>query len=211
MRSHRVVTLPISKVEPMPDNSNVQDDGMLAHLNSSIAEFGNVQALVVRPIGRGRYQVISGDWCLKVLQELGFKDVQCVVVQLDARAKLLAHALNSIHGEDDPGLKAESFRVILDSLPRESVLKIIPESEERLNALTSLGEIDLASHLQLWQQAQSARLRHLTLQLTPSQLEVVEEALSLAGQTKSDENPNARGNAIFKICQSYIQRSRGTK
>jgi ParB family chromosome partitioning protein len=69
----------------------------------------------------------------------------------------------------------------------------------------------MAQHLQAWQSAQSARLRHLTLQLTPSQLEVVEEALSLAGQTKSDENPNARGNAIFEICRRFIEQSGGRK
>ena len=60
-------------------------------------------------------------------------------------------------------------------------MSLLPDSSESLTALVSLGEADMAQHLQAWDQAQAARLRHLTFQLVPSQLEVIEEAIELAG------------------------------
>ena len=91
----------------------------------------------------------------------------------DSNVRLLAQALNRIEGEDDLGLKAELFKEVLRTLPQSEVLSILPESAESLKALTALGEIDIAEHLRAWQQAQSARLRHLTFQLNGNQLEVV--------------------------------------
>ena len=98
------------------------------------------------------------------------------------------------------------LRHVLETMPREEVLAILPETADSLNALLELGEADLAKHLQAWQRAQSARLRHLTFQLVPTQLELVEEALKRAieGTTGNADNPNRRGNALFEISRSYL-------
>ena len=49
-------------------------------------------------------------------------------------------------------------------------------------------------------------LRHLTFQLAPSQLEVIEEAIELAvaGTTGEGSNPNKRGNALYAPCRQYL-------
>ena len=49
-------------------------------------------------------------------------------------------------------------------------------------------------------------LRHLTFQLVPSQLEVIEEAIELAvvGTTGEGSNPNKRGNALYALCRQYL-------
>ena len=138
---------------------------------------------------------------------MGHAKVPCVIVQVDdAEARLLAQALNRIQGQDDLGLRAEAIRHVLETMPREEVLAVLPETADSLEALLELGEADLAQHLQAWQRAQPARLRHLTFQLVPSQLEVVEEALKRAIESTigNADNPNRRGNALFEICRSYI-------
>ena len=42
--------------------------------------------------------------------------------------------------------------------------------------------------------------------------DVVEEALetAMAGATKNNDNPNRRGNALYHLCQQYLQTIRGT-
>ena len=114
----------------------------------------------------------------------------------DAHARLLAQALNNVHGEDDLGLRAEAVREILKQVPEDQVLAILPDSAQGLDALASLGQQDMAEHLRAWQLAQGARLKHLQFQLTTSQLEVVQVALARVMSSAKDsleENPNVRG------------------
>ena len=107
--------------------------------------------------------------------------------------------------------KAELLREVLSSLDEDYVLEVLPESRESLHELASLGQADLAAHLQAWQAAQSARLKHLQFQLLPSQLAVVEEALRqllpIARESKGD-NPNTRGTALYLLCSGYLKRER---
>ena len=146
---------------------------------------------------------------LGIVRELGFSKVPCVVVIADgAEARLLSQSLNRIAGEDDLGLKAELIRELLRSLPEEEVTKRLPETTESLSALASLGQEDMASHLLAWQDAQKARLKHLQFQLTPIQLDVVEEALARLipeAKSASSDSPNMRGTALYLLCQRLLE------
>ena len=67
----------------------------------------------------------------------------------------------------------------------------------------------MAEHLAAWQKAQVARLKHLQVQLTDSQLEVVEEALNSVlpkAREQQGESPNTRGTAIYLLCKFYLER-----
>ena len=133
----------------------------------------------------------------------------CVLVELDdAQARLLAQVLNRTHGEDDLGLKAELLQDILSSLGQEEVIAILPETPESLNVLSGLGQEDIVRHLQVWQQAQKARLHHLTFQLTSDQSTVVKRALESARKRSSTQdhgNPNKRGNTLYELCEAYLE------
>ena len=205
----RTTNLPLHQLQEAAWNANRMDDIALGRLMRSIIRFGLVQNLVVRPLGKGSYEVLSGNQRLKVLKELDYSNAPCVVVEIaEAQVRLLAQALNRIQGEDDLGLKAELVRDILESLSKEEVLALLPETAESLQALSSLGQESMADYLQNWQLAQTARLKHLQIQLTPAQLEVVEEALSaFLGQAKETrgESPNTRGTALFLLCQEYLK------
>jgi hypothetical protein len=125
----------------------------------------------------------------------------------------MAQALNRIQGHDDLGLQAELVREVLQSLSQEEVLSLLPDTAQSLQALSALGQETMADYLQHWQQAQGARLKHLQFQLTPIQLEVVEEALTQAlPQAKAEpgDSPNARGTALYLLCQAYLEQQRRT-
>ena len=204
-----VVDISLVKLREVPWNPNVMGDHMLARLRESITRFGLIENLVVRAIGRGEYEVLSGNQRFHVLRESGATSAPCVVVDLDdAHARLLAQALNRIQGEDNLGLKAELVRQVLDSLPEQEVLDLLPETAETLQTLANLGTADLAENLQAWEQARAARLQHMIFQLSHEQVEVVMEALErvMAGVTKDGSNPNRRGNALYELCRDYLER-----
>ena len=187
-------------------------DAMLGRLKISIVTFGPLANLVVRPIGKGLYEVLGGNQRLKLYGDLGVDPVPCVIVELnDAQAALLSQTLNQLHGEDDLGLKAELVRTVLAELPQSQVLAILPETAESLQVLTTLGQEDLATHLQAWQQAQTAKLKNLQFRLTPDQLETVHEALDRIVprvREATTDNPNVRGNALHRLCQMYLEQER---
>jgi ParB family transcriptional regulator, chromosome partitioning protein len=206
----QMVDLPIDQLQEAPWNPNQMDKAMLQKLRESLTRYGLVQNLVVRPLDKDCYEVLSGNQRLQVLRELKHSPVPCMVVNLDdAHARLLGQALNRIQGEDDLGLRAQLLRVVLQALPQRDVLNLLPETTQSLQAMASLGQEDMARHLQNWQQAQGARLKHLAFQLLPDQLAVVEETLSrllpLARQAQSP-SPNARGTALYLLCLGYLER-----
>jgi len=201
--------LSIEELHEAPWNSNEMDEGMLSKLKASLSRYGLVENLVVRPVGKGQYEVVSGNQRLKLLRQMGHASVPCVVVEVDnAETRLLAQALNRVHGEDDLGLKAELVREILEHVPEPRVVELLPETSNSLQALAAMGQQSLAEHLQAWERAQAARLRHLTFQLTPSQLEVVEEVLEQIVPevgVSPEGNPNRRGQALYLLCREWLE------
>ena len=206
----KVTELPIEQLSEAPWNPNRMDETTLARLKESLSRYGLVAPLVVRPAGES-YEVLSGNQRLKAITEIGLNPVPCIAVNLDdAEARLLAQALNGLRGEDDLALKGELLKNILSRIPEREVLSLLPETADSLRALSSFTEADLAEHLQAWEQAQAARLRHMQLQFTDSQLETVEEAVSRVlprAKDPSFDNPNNRGNAVFLLCRFYLERA----
>ena len=204
------VEISITDLRPALWNPNQMDERMMERLQESISWYGLVEPLVVRPFEDSLYEVLSGNQRLRVLEYLDFKSVPCVIVELDdARAMLLAQALNGLRGEDDLALKGALLKEILESVPESEVLSLLPETIGSLKSLSQINEMDLAEHLKAWDEAQIARLRHLQVQLTNNQMETVEEALSLIlpkAKNECFENPNTRGNAVFLLCKFYLER-----
>ncbi len=207
----KIIELPIKTLNVAPWNANRMSEQMMAHLKESINRYGLVLNLVVRKLADDRYEVLSGNQRLKLLSEMGFTSVPCLVVKMDdSQARLLSQALNHIQGEDDLGLRAALVRKVLEEIPEADVASILPETTGTLKALAGLGQETIANYLHNWEQAQQARLRHLQFQLTDGQLEVIEEALArvMPKAKKKGENPNVRGNALYMLCKVYLEGTR---
>ena len=208
----KLVEIPVEHLRGAPWNANHMDEGMMEHLRESVRRYGLVENLVVRPLGPGSYEVLSGNQRLRLLRELGMSTVPCFVAAVDdANARLLAQALNRVRGQDDLGLKADLVREVLKAVPEAEVMALLPESAGGLRSLASLGQESMAASLQSWQRAREARLRNLLFKLTPAQLETVERALSLmlpAARQDPRRSPNARGTALYLVCESFLKREK---
>ena len=209
---HQIVNLPLGQLREAPWNANQMDPVLLDKLKRSVQRFGLVGVLVVRPVGDDIYEVLSGNQRLQALRELGAESVPCVVLAMDdAEARLLAQTLNRLHGSDDLGLKAALLESVLQELSQEDVLSLLPESTASLQALGSLSQEDLASHLQNWQRAQPAKLSSFSVRLTQDQASVVESAVSrfLARAAEApDGSPNRRGTALYLLCQQFLDQEK---
>lgn len=205
----KVLEIPIEKLRGAPWNCNRMSVVMQEKLKASIVKYGMVQNLVVRPSGEDSFEVLSGNQRLEVLKPLGLHTAPCFVVELDdARARLLAQALNRLHGEDELGLRAELVRAVLQAVSKEEVMAVLPETRQSLETLASLGQESLAAHLARWEETRGARLKHLIFQLTHAQLEVVEQALErLVPEAKEARgaSPNTRGTALYLLCRRYLE------
>ena len=208
-----IVELALDRLEQASWNPNSMNAIDLSRLRASITRYGWVVPLVVRPQTGGGYEILSGNQRLTIAQELGLESVSSVVVDLDdAQARLLAQALNHLHGMDDLGLRAELMRAVLEHLPQEDVLAVLPESAESLTELAALGQQDMAGYLQDWQRAQGARLHHFTAQLTEGQLAFVRETLEpFLTQVAPEDggNPNRQGLALLLLCRTYRELREG--
>ncbi len=206
----KVVEIAVKQLREAPWNPNEMDEAMMAPLRESLRRYGLVGNLVVRNVGDDVHEVLSGNQRLRLIKETGSSHAPCVVVDVDdGDARLLAQALNHIHGDDDLGLRAELLRTVLESTSEEEVAAILPGTAESLRSLAAMGQEAMAAHLQKWQQARSARLKHLRFQLTQGQLGIVEEAIAgvlpQARQAR-DGKPNVRGTALYLLCKDYLGR-----
>ncbi len=208
----KTVTLPIERLHEAPWNPNRMDNVSTQRLRESINRYGLVQPLVVRPTGKADYEVLSGNQRLGILIEEHARTVPCVIVDLDdSEAMLLAEALNCIRGEDDLCLKGTVFKKILENVPQQQVLSLLPETANSLKALATIGQEDLAAHLEAWQKAQSARLKHMQLQFSTEQLETVERALDMVmarARNSAGDTPNVRGTAMYLLARFYLERNK---
>ena len=206
----KVNELPIENLIEATWNPNHVDERGHNRLKESLSRYGLVEPLVVRPKEDSSYEVLSGNHRFKAIRNMGFSSIPCVVVNLDdAEAMLLAQTLNGLHGEDDQAQKGELFKNILASIPENKVLSLLPETTESLRSLASFSQLDLAEHLQAWEQAQAAKLKHMVLQFTNEQLETVEEALSqVLPKARNDKakSPNTRSTAMYLLCRSYLEK-----
>jgi ParB family chromosome partitioning protein len=204
-----VIELPIESLKEALWNVNQIDEAMMQRLRASIGKYGLVQNLVVRQLDDG-YEVLSGNQRIKLLREFKVAKVPCAILSLDdTHARLLAQVLNHTHGDDDLGLQAELIREVMQVLPEEEVLAVLPDTLTGLKGMASLGQETMAGYLQNWEKARAVRLRNLIFKLTQEQLQSVEKAIDqMLPEAKQQQgiSPNARGTALYLICKSFVDK-----
>ena len=101
--------LKLAKYNPRKDLKPGDPD--YEHLKHSIEHWGMVDPLIVN----SNMIVIGGHQRLKVLRDLGYDEVECVMVDLDdANEKALNIALNKISGEWDLELLESEIGILQD-------------------------------------------------------------------------------------------------
>lgn len=207
-----VLDLPTEQLREAPWNPNEADEATLRRLAASIGRFGTVLPLVVRPLADG-YEVIGGNQRLRLYREQSVVTVPCVEVQVDdASARLLAQALNAVHGQDDLNKKASLVRDLLATMPEAQVLAILPDTAQALRGLAALGQpgAGLAENLSAWATAEAARakakLHVISFPFSDEQKAAIEDAIATAlalPAVARYDGPNRRAAALVHIAQEW--------
>lgn len=202
-----VLDLPIEQLREAPWNPNEADDAILRRLAASIGRFGIVLPLVVRPLLDG-YEVLGGNQRLRLYRERSVATVPCIEVPVDdANARLLAQALNAVHGTDDVNRKAALVRELLATMPEAEVLAVLPDTAQALRGLAALGQqsVELDASLLAWERAKRARLERISFPFSSGQREIVEAAIARAlPRVRVSEEPNRRALALVEICRDWL-------
>jgi ParB family chromosome partitioning protein len=107
------------------------DETALRELADSIRAVGILQPLVVRPIGKGRYELIAGERRLRAARMAGLKTVPILERSADHQASLELALIENIQREDITPLEcARAYRRLIDEfdLTQEGVARKVGKS-----------------------------------------------------------------------------------
>jgi len=133
--------IPIGRIViPEVRASSRLTDEQRAFFMGTVEKYGVLQPIVVRPLGRGKYELIAGKTRLEELKRKGVKQVEAKVVQASPKDAMLMHlAENFARGSVDP---INTAKVIVKALDEgaslEEIAKIFNHSVDWVKFMTSL-------------------------------------------------------------------------
>lgn len=101
----KVSLVSLDTLEVNPWNCNIMSDTQMKSLQNSMSKNGkeNVQPLVVRSLGSGKFQIVDGEHRYLAAKQLKWGALPAVVAEIDdEHAKVMCLALNYIRGKIDP-------------------------------------------------------------------------------------------------------------
>ena len=143
LKKQKIGDLKIATYNPRKELN--EKDKEYQKIKNSIIEFGYVAPIIIN----ADKTVISGHQRIKVLKNLGYEEIDCIVVNFDKnKEKLLNIALNKISGEWDyqklesifNELDENNIDLLITGFDEKEINKLIKETEETMNENT---EIDL--------------------------------------------------------------------
>ena len=108
--------LPIGEIEPNRNQPRKSfDEEELDNLADSIAQFGLIQPIVVRPMSDGSYQIVAGERRWRASRLAGLNEVPVIIKPLtDEETALLALVENLQRADLNPIEEAEGYRRLIE-------------------------------------------------------------------------------------------------
>jgi len=181
------------RLDLQPDDKEYQD------IKRSIVEFTLVEPLVINK----DMTVIGGHQRLKVLKDLQYKEVPCIVVDLNKqKEKMLNIALNKISGDwDRPRLK--DLLEELDSGEFDVNLTGFDEKEIE-TLMTQFHQDEYNTDFEL-PDGEKAPFQQMTFTLADEQAELIKQNMVIAKKdiVETFDNENSNGNALYRMVKEW--------
>ncbi len=171
----QVFSIPIPKMVPFKGHPfKVVDDDSMLRTMESIAQFGILSPLIVRPLEDGRYQIISGHRRAYAAALVGLTEVPAIVRQMDDNMATILMVDSNLQRESIlPSERAFAYKMKLEAMKRQG---------ERTDLTSDITSSQIGTKLrtdeQIAQQAGESRnqiQRYIRLtNLIPDLLELVD-------------------------------------
>jgi ParB family chromosome partitioning protein len=143
-RSSGVRTLPVSELEPHPEQPRrFFDDAALDELARSIETRGLIQPIVVRPFN-GRYQIVAGERRWRAAQRAHLHDVPVIVRDFDEAETLELALIENIQREDLNAIEeAQAYAKLISRFghSQEALGRIVHKSRSHIANLLRLLDL----------------------------------------------------------------------
>ena len=113
--------LPIEKLKPFEGHPfYVKDDNDMEQLTESIRQQGVLNPIMVRPLGTGEYEVISGHRRLHACKKAGIEMIPAFIYSMDRSEAVVAMVDSNLHREKLlPSEKAFAYKMKMDAIKHQ--------------------------------------------------------------------------------------------
>jgi ParB/RepB/Spo0J family partition protein len=200
-----IKTIVLSKLIAHPDNPNSMSEATFRKLIRNIERTGFYEPIVVRshPKEKDRFEIINGHHRVKALEQLGHKEADCVVWDVDDdQTAILLTTLNRLAGADIPAKKIELLKKLNERMATAQLARLLPQTAKQIERLAALKD-------SVQRTAGSVQHKEFAIPLvffvTKQQQEIIENALSGISQ----KGRLTAENQISSIDMTKAQRRAG--
>lgn len=128
--------LPIADIEPHPDQPRRHfDEGALDELAASIAQRGVIQPVIVRPAGKGRYQLVAGERRWRAAQRAQLHEIPSLIRNLGDREVMALALVENLQREDlNPIEEARAYQRLaeMEGLTQAEIARMVDKSRSHV-------------------------------------------------------------------------------
>jgi hypothetical protein len=144
MFEHELIEIPLMELHTASWNYKGSDKKTMKKLIANMKINGQIQLLIVRELGKSKYEIINGNHRFEALLDLGFKSAVCLnlgMVSL-AHAKRIAFETNETEFEADNVKLSDMVKELSKTFTMEDLEETLPFSKKEMQAMfdvTSFG------------------------------------------------------------------------
>lgn len=199
----QIETLPTDSLIPYARNSRTHSDEQVAQIAASIREFGFTNPVLIDESGG----IIAGHGRIMAARKLGMEAVPCLrlahLSEAQKRAYVIADNKLALNAGWDDELLALEFKDLYDM---DFDLSMTGFGDEEINGILreveTVGMPDLPS-------GEKSPFQQMTFTVHDSQAEQISRAIKAAkamGEFTGSPNENSNGNALARICETFLTR-----
>jgi ParB family chromosome partitioning protein len=151
---------------------------------------------------------VYGEHRWRICKELGWTEIPCIVKDYDeSEAKIKTVQLNYMRGSPVPVRLASLIHDLNKEIPLEDLARRLPYEEPQLRDSLELLKLPEGFGIEIQRQAMEESKEMpmvVSFVLYKKQVEVIEQAIRIAGESLPEGTKNLKAVALEKICAEYI-------
>ena len=199
LKRERLIDIPLEKISDFPNHPyKVKDDESMAELVESVKTSGLLQAILVRPLEDGTYEMVSGHRRKRAFELAGFETIPARVKELTRDEAILAMVESNLQREEIlPSEKGFAYKMRLDALSRQGKRTDLTSTPtvEKLSGKSALSVTQLGEAV-----GESREQIRRYIRLT----ELIPELLDLVDEKRIALRPAVEVSYLPKEVQSWL-------